>query len=1431
MGMKLTDIIGFRGDRLFNGAVNIDWFANDSAKTKDASEAFVFHGPKYHGVNQEDVGMGHGHRLIDTATLARSVVRRCYGLEDKPFTLAIAGYGTGKSHFGLTMASLLSAPKSKVSQNILKAIESADTDISAEIKAILKEAEQPCLAVALNGMRNFDLTAEVTKQIVSRLKADGHDSKTFDELRPRFKQAADLIRISKEALVKELLEACDTPDVEKIFEALNQQDELIYAKVHSFFAGRGMPIRALGGESLREVLNVATKEYCGKGKPYRSLLILFDEFGKYTEFATLKSQIAGSGALQDLFEAVQQAKDNSVCFVGFIQFELNAYVQRVAPEYKNEILRYVTRYQTADKSYLSINLETLIASLLEKRQEKLLDKWFDNVAAKNTSEAAMSNLGRWFPQSKNHRLWGDLPQFHSVIRKGCWPLSPYSTWLLFYLASAGKHLQERSALALLAEIIDKNDKAEVTDSSWSLSPAAIWSEALQHELISSEEIGQQGSITHAYASVIAKHGARLSLDLQTILRAVVLASKLGLKVESKEEATEALTELSGLAIKDTFKGLTLLQDEYNVLEWDKAFKAFDILGDAVPRTQFLAFVKQRVSSLYDEAGKGKLFASKAASWSGELLGDLDCDFAETNKISTREWGYQAVTSNLDFLPQQIKIAADRWKTAIGVDELRGTVVYVYVEQSRDLASSMSEAKRILKAAAKEAGIPALPILIVFLFDEDGALGQALAEYAVLEESVSDEDKAKFGNLIGAHKEKTQQIILGQIEDLIKDRKYVTGLKDELEADRLKSVASEVFTRIYKNPIPFPFDGFSTAKGNAADTCQELTMELFLGKLDYHSATAKPVKSKNRAITVLKDSWGIFSRTGDVSKRPTATVLRTITQDWDDALTKEEKRLPVAAALRQLCLPPYGANIASAGLLLGVFIAAREKKIIVARDGKQVAISQWIQDIFRGKFIDIAAADGSDLIFLGEESSEWQTFLDEWELAESHLARKNCLERANELKSRIPVPPALAYQENTLSLLAAASVEAIEKMDNDQNDAILKIENGRQKDNVSLLLWGAASLKKIYEKMENDDTLWTDAQIEEIAPHIEEARESVLQKFPMWLIQQGPRTESPDSVGEFKHKMIYQVGGNLKILGLTQQHEQLEERTRLVIKKAETIVEAHQLRRDVELWITQHGDVGRLGRLAEIRGLLTVGTEYARKLQGMAERVKDDPTISESRAKLSDFAEMLKKVEKEICKRANDIWNSKVNNEADMDRVLSEVEALEAAYENIPKDLEDFQLMRKALRLYEKCYQRLSDASLTWSAFESSTEEVRKDCEAELGKEELPWPYDEAIAGFTKDIAKRRKEASATWLKTLEDQTKAIETMPVADANLIHSQIETPLPVATDADLKRVQVVAKKVEARLDSFYVEWLIEKFKALSAKAKKEFIDQLKKLIGKSI
>jgi hypothetical protein len=1417
---KLKDIVRFRGDRLFNGAVSIDWFWTDESKRKVATEAFVFHGPTYHGVTQTDVGVSHGYRLIDTANFTRNVVHRCLGLQEEPFTLAIAGYGTGKSHLALTLASLLSDPASSEAEQVLLGLEAADERIGGEIRSLLKEELRPFLVVAINGVHNFDLTAELTHQIISQARSRNLNTRPLDELRPRFRQAASLIRMSSDAVVAELVAASGMADIGTILNSIEKQEENVYKQVHEFFASRGMPISALGGESVKDVIEVTIREYCGEGKPFTGLVILFDEFGRYTEFATVRSQVAGSGVLQDMFEGVQ-ANADSVTFIGFIQFELNAYVQRVAPEFKNEILRYITRYQSANKAYLSINLETLLAHLIEKRNPTKLNAWFDHEDALKESENIVKYLHSWFPDSRNHRLWNDSKQFHAIIRKGCWPLSPLSSWLLFYLTAAGKYLQERSAFSLLGDVFDRVSETEVLDDgSWVLAPVDLWSNALQEELISSEESGQQGSITHAYSSVIARYGNQFSEDLVRLLRGIVLSSKLGLQVPTKDNAIVALAKLSGLPLLEAKDGIANLQDEYNVIEWDPSFKQFDILGDAVPRTQFIAFVRQRVASSFDENTKARLFASKAKAWC-DLFGDLDCDFAEEHGITTREWRYEAVTSNLELLETNLKFAANRWNDAVAVDEARGTVVYCYVEQSRNPDEPASQAKRFLRGIAREIGVPALPIFVVFLGDEDGLLGQTLAELAVLKESLTEEDRARFGNLIGAHIEKAQQIMRTKIEGMIRSRRYVTILNEDIDAQRLSRFGSELFARIYKKPVPFPFDGFSVAKGNAADTCQQMITELLQANLDYDTVIAKPAKVKNRSIAVLQGSWGVFTKTGAISRRPSHPVVRNITEIWDNTLESEEGRpLVIGKILREVCLPPYGANIASAGLLFGIYVAPRMEKFMVVHHGQQYSIKQWLQNgIFRGKFLDLPALENDELVLIGKESLEWEILLDEWEQAESYYERGEFLNRAHGLKMRVPVPPMLFYRFEHLENQAKEAIIAIEKVDKEQNDALIKMERGYQQSDVSMLSWGTASLFDMKKDMIVHQPLWTDYQINEIQPHIERGRQAIIQIFARWLAHQGPQSSSPDKVGDFKHKMLRLVGGNLKKIELIELYEQLESQVNFLISNVETTAEARQLIRDVSSWVDQHIDACRIIRIAEVRGFREIGKNYSSKLQGMARRI-EMPEINDVRQRLADFLSKLKDSENSIMKRAFSLRESRISSMEDIETLMVQVDAIMGAFEGVDEDLEDFRLMRRGLQTYQQTYTSLQDERLTWPEFDLLSETLRKEAEKIFGDEELPWPPDETISGFIEIIRKNRQQASLSWIRQIESETEAIATMTAVEANQLYRKSSNPPQMLSEKHTDRLSRVINRIEHRLEFLKIDWLLEKFKELPPPARKKFI-----------
>lgn len=175
-------------------------------------------------------------------------MKRSYGHEDVPFTLAIAGYGTGKSHLGVTIAELLSAPVDNA--DILANISSADKQIGDEIEILLDDADKPCLVIALNGLTKFDFIHGLSNQIIQVLRRDGHDVKPIEDLRPRFQQAVRMLNwVTSPQLQEELSEICGGASPADIIALLEQQDEATYINVNKFLSKHDMQIRNLQGES------------------------------------------------------------------------------------------------------------------------------------------------------------------------------------------------------------------------------------------------------------------------------------------------------------------------------------------------------------------------------------------------------------------------------------------------------------------------------------------------------------------------------------------------------------------------------------------------------------------------------------------------------------------------------------------------------------------------------------------------------------------------------------------------------------------------------------------------------------------------------------------------------------------------------------------------------------------------------------------------------------------------------------------------------------------------------------------------------------------------------------------------------------------------------------------------------------------------------
>ena len=137
--MRLKDVVRFREDLLFDGAVQLGWFEENRELAERAASHYVFHGPRYHGVTEQDFG-DSSHSLMDTASFTLSFLERVYGMGDEdPFTMAIAGYGAGKSHLAVTVACLLDNPHSSIAGAILDNLTMADEAIGEKGQGIWLE--------------------------------------------------------------------------------------------------------------------------------------------------------------------------------------------------------------------------------------------------------------------------------------------------------------------------------------------------------------------------------------------------------------------------------------------------------------------------------------------------------------------------------------------------------------------------------------------------------------------------------------------------------------------------------------------------------------------------------------------------------------------------------------------------------------------------------------------------------------------------------------------------------------------------------------------------------------------------------------------------------------------------------------------------------------------------------------------------------------------------------------------------------------------------------------------------------------------------------------------------------------------------------------------------------------------------------------------
>ena len=941
--MQIRDILKFNKDKYFGGAVQANWFY-DADKVSAIADSYVFHGPKYHGVNQQE-WQNTSYKLNDTATYAMKLAKRASETESNRFCMTIAGYGTGKSHLSVALASLLSGHDEELRQLVLKNISAADRQIGEEIITDLHKN----LVIVLNGMRDFNLNSEVLATAKKALAQHNLSANIFDELTTQYKQAISFCNNTFEThkeryeyyLANTSLSGSVTP--EAICEALENADKVVFNAVNEVYKEfMGTYIHAESDVSAADVLTLLVKKYCIETPVFDRIYILFDEFGRYIEFTANNPRVAGDSSLQQIFEAVQNA-EGRIVFDAFIQNDLNSYIRRVENAGSN-ISRYVGRYENSEKFYLSSNFETILANLIEKKDEsafeQIVTRNIDDVYAhfhKNT----FMNLCNWAaPEINKRAVWVNQRMYFDVIAKGCYPIHPITVW---FLANTSSWMQQRSTIAYTAEMFEAIQDNDVSGR-WLpyIYPVDIIGTSLFDEMLSSEEKGfvaSQNCLT--YQTIITKLDGKITENAVKVLRAILICSILKFKFYDRNSALSCLKLCSGLNEEDTNTAVAGLENEYCVITYDTEANRFDLNAEAHGKQEYTICIMKKMTMLrgYDPIDE----MDEELSNELRLNVPVSTAFSQENSISSPEWQYNQILINISKINEMYcRSLMAKVKDATDGEMYRGILVYLYCGKTseRDIP--------IVTKLIKTLELHKLPIVFCLLFDDDEKWFGHLKRRAVYRK-FTESEKEMYARFLGKESRAIIRAISSEFTRMTGEKKILTENGIETLTGRINQHCYDKFKKCYPNTIPFSFTEFEkkappTAKKTLLSMCRSMFTGTMCNKQSYQGLDPT---EKRRIVTALhtqtpSTSWQVFDANYNLCE-PRNSKVKKIYQEVMEKFSADSQHT-IGQLFGYYRSAPYGLNYYSLFLFI-IYVLSLNSKQISIFDGTVLMTKQQFIDTY------------------------------------------------------------------------------------------------------------------------------------------------------------------------------------------------------------------------------------------------------------------------------------------------------------------------------------------------------------------------------------------------------------------------------------------------------------------------------------------------------
>lgn len=1194
-----TDVI-FEGNKLFSGAIDIDWLYSNRERAYEAARAHVFHGPKYHYIDSEDQSQ-KSSKFTDSITMTKNLLKTLNTNNNNRIVLSIAGYGAGKSHLALTLSLLFSRDKN-VFQKILDEIKDKDEKLYEIINSLLNNDCRPYLVIPVNGMNNASLKDLIFDNISFILDYNGDSKECLNQFDQRYAYLKNTVKTHvMQNKIAQALNKCGFETVDEFVSKMDQYDEDALNIAYDVLSKENIELfmPASKGE-LRDLVTTVACSLCGTGKKYRGLVLVFDEFGKYMSFAAANEAIAGQGALQQLFEGIQGIpNDIPVVMWGLSQLDLQQYQQTTTnANFSNNMNRYVTRYSIADKYYLSVCFESLLANLISK------PKIHRQITLHQASDYRKT-LNQLFPMTLQYPLWTDNNAFLDAICDGGWPLSPLSVWTLTYITSVNNMLQQRSGFAILNNTFANLEGSEILQDNFSIFPVDLFRGGLGTEFIASENSKTSpDTIATEYDSVISKYGQKLSEVQIRVLQSIVLAYKLKANCKTELQTKITLSFLSNVKTSDVTKALDFLINELNCVYFNPGLKLYEIKSDSATSLEFKRFIENRIiefyknnteDRIYNTVGKILRENSDLEVVRNEVFEDVECDFSFNNDIASVEWFYESIIiTGTNYLPQT-KIVIDTIKKnpPVAYNEPKGKMVYYILPSSIGLKQAMKELSSVIVLEDNP-----IPIIGLVLHDKGNIIKDLSIELAVIDK-LSTVENDKFDNIITKRKRDIKNLLLHKLLDMKCDSNRIYPII----AKKPRFIAgSRIFEVIYPKHISFDIDGIRQENSTGLKTVNDFCNKLASPDITWNDFLTLQSKDVNRAKSLLERGWQIFDNNGKILRYPKYQRIKLLFNSIDEQV-KSLDRYSIYALYTTLTLPPFGCNTTQATILLFVYFAGRSKEIEFEKDGKIITLTSLLETktSFDSKTYSLSKSVWERVYFNLKITDDvlWFNLLQDWN--SNHVLSEN--EEFNiksiELSKKVKVPSQYVESLNNLRERLFQSNDKYKTWSNENKKFIEKIEQLIITNDIDQLSCELVQYIKTYKEIFDKIPLKNSIVIEDFKLHYKEYKQLLLNNVNKWVEKNKLDRFFDDKVKFDNLKSKYLVLNKALLdLGQRELADEIKELTSTKITECSTYRRSISVLSNIEekcLYLNSEIDKGGIN--------LSLAIKYKNEIQDLSEQCK------------------------------------------------------------------------------------------------------------------------------------------------------------------------------------------------------------------------------------